>query len=102
MFIERCFRMVGQVAICIDLHAHFKGFVISGDVGVRKPDAAIYRELISQTGVPAENMVFVDDRPKNLDAAAELGFRTVQFGQSTPKTSRHFTATDFSQVLELL
>ena len=85
-----------------DLHAHFKGFVISGDIGARKPDAAIYRELISQTGVPAESMVFVDDRPKNLDAAAALGFQTVQFGQTTPKSSRHFTATDFSQVLEMI
>jgi HAD superfamily hydrolase (TIGR01509 family) len=85
-----------------DLHAHFKGFVISGDVGARKPDAAIYRELISQTGVPAENMVFIDDRPKNLDAAAALGFQAVQFGKGTPKTSRHFIATDFSQVLEMI
>jgi HAD superfamily hydrolase (TIGR01509 family) len=85
-----------------DLHAHFKGFVISGDIGVRKPDATIYRELISQTGVPAENMVLVDDRPKNLDAATALGFQTVQFGDSTAKTSRHFTATDFSQVLEMI
>jgi FMN phosphatase YigB (HAD superfamily) len=85
-----------------DLHAHFSGFVISGDVGARKPDAAIYRELISQTGLPAENLIFVDDRSKNLDAAVALGFQTVQFGQSTPKSSRHFAATDFSQLLELL
>ena len=85
-----------------DLHAHFNGFVISGGVGVRKPDAAIYRKLNSQTGVPAENIVFVDDRPKNLDAAAGLGFQTVQFGQSMPKSSRHFTATDFSQLLEII
>ena len=62
--------MVAKLRDLYDLHAHFKGFVISGDIGVRKPDAAIYRELLSQTGVPAENMVFVDDRPKNLDAAA--------------------------------
>jgi FMN phosphatase YigB (HAD superfamily) len=85
-----------------DLHTHFQGFVISGDVGARKPDAAVYRELISQTGVSAENMLFVDDRSKNLDAAAALGFQTVQFGQTTPKSSRHFTATDFSQVLEII
>ncbi len=85
-----------------DLPAHFSGFVISGDVGARKPDAAIYRELISQTGLPAENLIFVDDRSKNLDAAAALGFQTVQFGQTTPKPSRHLTATDFSQVLEII
>ncbi len=67
------------------LREHFQldrfvdGYVISGDVGARKPDAAIYRTLLAKTGIKPEEIVFVDDRPRNLDAAAELGFQTILF-----------------------
>ena len=84
------------------LHSFIDGFVISGDVGVRKPDAAIFRELISRTGMPAEQVLFVDDRPKNLDVAAALGFQTVQFGQCASKSNRHITAADFLQVQAMI
>jgi FMN phosphatase YigB (HAD superfamily) len=85
-----------------ELHSVLDGFVISGDVGSRKPDQAIYQELISQTGVAAENMIFVDDRPKNLDAARALGFQTVLFGSAAQESNAHFVAADFCRVLEML
>lgn len=56
------------------------GSVISGDVGSRKPDAQIYLALLHVLGRPASDCVFVDDRGKNLSAAAALGFRTIRFG----------------------
>src|SRR6202142_915744 len=55
-----------------DLDRLMDGFVISGDVGARKPDAVIFRHLLAQTGDEAKNIVLVDDRPRNLDAAAAL------------------------------
>jgi putative hydrolase of the HAD superfamily len=58
----------------------FSGFVISGDVGLRKPDRRIYERFITIAGVTPSEAVFVDDRPKNLLAAAQLGFRPVLFG----------------------
>jgi phosphoglycolate phosphatase-like HAD superfamily hydrolase len=42
-----------------DLHDLIDGFLISGDIGARKPDPAIYHAVLSRTGVPAENIVFV-------------------------------------------
>lgn len=62
-----------------DLDRYFDGFVISGDVGARKPDRVIFDELLKQSGTAAKDAIFVDDRLKNLDAAAELGFRTILF-----------------------
>lgn len=64
---------------------------ISGDLGVRKPDSDIYRQAIARLGVPAHHMIFVDDRVKNLDAARNLGIRTVLFdpkGVSADSTHR--------------
>lgn len=53
---------------------------ISGDIGVRKPDAEAFLTLLSTIeGEPGE-CLFVDDRQKNIDAARAAGLHTVQFG----------------------
>lgn len=63
------------------LDRFFAGFVISGDVGSRKPDAGIFTIFLAMAGRPAPDCVFVDDRAANLETAARLGFRTVRFGE---------------------
>jgi putative hydrolase of the HAD superfamily len=50
---------------------------ISGDLGLRKPSAAIYQVVTERLAARPQDIVFVDDRLRNLDAAAMLGFRTV-------------------------
>ena len=50
---------------------------ISGDLGLRKPSAEIYRLAADRLGVRPQDVVFVDDRPRNLDAAKAVGFNTV-------------------------
>jgi HAD superfamily hydrolase (TIGR01509 family) len=52
---------------------------ISGDLGLRKPSAEIYRLAADRLGVRPQDVVFVDDRPRNLDAAKAVGFNTVLF-----------------------
>ena len=42
------------------------GSIISGDVGVRKPDKEIYEILINLSGYNVEEILFVDDREKIL------------------------------------
>ena len=54
-------------------------WIISGAVGVRKPDAPIYEVLRRVTAEPASSILVVDDELDNLDAARELGFRTAWF-----------------------
>jgi putative hydrolase of the HAD superfamily len=51
--------------------------VISGSVGLRKPDPAIFELLLERLGVPAERTVFVDDVKPNVAAATELGMHGV-------------------------
>ncbi|MDQ3982190.1 MAG: HAD family phosphatase [Actinomycetota bacterium] len=51
--------------------------VISGEVGLRKPDPAIFELTTRRLGVPADRCVFVDDHPGHLTSAAEAGMTTV-------------------------
>jgi putative hydrolase of the HAD superfamily len=56
----------------------FRLFVSSCYVGLRKPDREIYRLALEVTQIPAGECCFIDDRPANLQAAAELGMNTIQ------------------------
>lgn len=51
----------------------FDGVVISGEVGMRKPEPAIYEYAATQIGLPASACVFVDDLVVNVRAAAQVG-----------------------------
>jgi putative hydrolase of the HAD superfamily len=55
----------------------FDACVISGEVGLRKPDPAIYALAAERVGLPPEALVYVDDLPGNLKPARALGMATV-------------------------
>lgn len=55
----------------------FDAIVISGEVGLRKPDPAIFELTSTKLGVAPTACVFVDDHPGHLTAAAELGMTPV-------------------------
>jgi HAD superfamily hydrolase (TIGR01509 family) len=63
----------------LGIAALLRGVVISSDVRVRKPDAAIYRHLLGRTGCSPSDLLFVDDRRNNVEAAAALGIPSVRF-----------------------
>ncbi|SDU83733.1 putative hydrolase of the HAD superfamily [Microlunatus sagamiharensis] len=46
----------------------------SAELGLAKPDAAIYAAVTSALGVPGERVVFFDDRQVNVDAALRAGW----------------------------
>lgn len=71
-----------QLRRSFKLENYFFHWTISGDVRIRKPDAGIYQNFLKSTDVDPEHCVFVDDRVKNLDSAARLGFRTVYFSST--------------------
>ena len=55
----------------------FDAVVISGEEGMRKPDAPIYELAIGRMELPAHEIVFVDDLDRNLEPARELGLLTI-------------------------
>jgi putative hydrolase of the HAD superfamily len=62
-----------------NLQPLFDHFIISGEVGVRKPDPAIFRLALSRLAIEPAEAVFIDDRPENLAAAAALGIKPILF-----------------------
>jgi FMN phosphatase YigB (HAD superfamily) len=51
--------------------------VISGEVGLRKPDAAIYELALHRLGVAAERTLFVDDAEPNVRGARAVGLQAL-------------------------
>jgi len=62
----------------LGLGSFFDVIVASGDVGVRKPAAAIFQRAISQLGCGAEETLFVGDSlEEDIGGAKNLGMTTV-------------------------
>lgn len=57
----------------------FRGIVVSGEEGLIKPDAAIFRLLCERHGIVPESALFIDDNSANIMAAAALGFATHRY-----------------------
>jgi putative hydrolase of the HAD superfamily len=57
----------------------FDGAVISCRLNLCKPEPGIYEHLLRTHRLKAEETLFIDDVQKNLDAAAQLGVRTLRF-----------------------
>jgi len=62
-----------------DIDSKVYGAIYSCQVGILKPDKAIFNLLLEKYDlVPAETL-FLDDTKKNIDTAAELGIQTIWF-----------------------
>ena len=57
--------------------AHFRKIFVSSTIGLRKPDAAAFRFVVSEIGVPAERIVFFDDSLDNVAGARACGLQAV-------------------------
>jgi FMN phosphatase YigB (HAD superfamily) len=79
-------------------------WVISGDIGVRKPDAGIYKELRDWLDVSAQQVVFVDDRIANLRAASDFGMRCVLYerGQHVVNEGFYYSVESMPELAALM
>ncbi|MGN6243059.1 MAG: HAD family hydrolase [Motilibacteraceae bacterium] len=59
------------------IEALFDPVVISGEVGLRKPNSEIFTHTLELLGVAPERAAFVDDAEPNVEGAARVGLRTV-------------------------
>ena len=51
--------------------------VVSGTVGLRKPDAAIYEHALSLASLEPQASVFIDDLPLNCEGARAVGIAAI-------------------------
>jgi putative hydrolase of the HAD superfamily len=58
---------------------NFDVLVWSFQLGIAKPDPAIYHYVLEKLGTRPEETLFLDDRRINIDAAKALGLRAIEF-----------------------
>jgi len=59
--------------------SRFDGWVVSGDEGVIKPDAEIYRRLTARYNLEPGECLYIDDSKANIETAQDLGFAVHHF-----------------------
>ncbi|RPJ56764.1 MAG: HAD family phosphatase [Acidobacteria bacterium] len=57
----------------------FDDIVLSGEVGLVKPDPRVYELMLEKIGKPASACLFIDDARHNVEVADRLGFQTIHF-----------------------
>jgi 2-haloacid dehalogenase len=62
-----------------DFLGWFEVVVISGEIGISKPNPRIYRHLLERTRFDPTTTLFVDDSPPNVAVAAGLGMEARRF-----------------------
>ena len=72
----------------------FRQIVVSGEVGLKKPDPRIFELLIERTKVQPHRTLYIDDRLDNTETARSLGFSTHHF-QSPPALKEHLLTLGF-------
>lgn len=76
-------------------------WMVSGDLGLRKPAPEIYARMLQMLGVAGDRIVFVDDRVSNLDAARAFGIHTVWMRPAGAAETAHAVARSLRDVLPL-
>jgi len=70
--------------------SHFDGYVLSCEEGAMKPDARIYEVVEGKTGRRGADILYLDDRPENVEAGLARGWRAVL--HETPEKTRALVA----------
>ena len=65
------------------LDKFFKQCFLSYEMKVLKPSEEFYKSVVRQIGLPAEQMVFIDDSMKNVEGAIDAGLPAVYYEPGT-------------------
>ena len=68
----------GVLERCPWLH-HFSQLTFSHRLRLAKPDERLYQVAIAQLGHPAHEVLFLDDRIENVEAARRAGLTAIQY-----------------------
>lgn len=62
-----------------ELQQYFDQVILSYKVQTAKPDPAIFRWACEQLGVPADEVVLIDDDHTNCETASAIGMQAIQY-----------------------
>lgn len=82
----------------------FSLILVSGKTGFLKPKTEPYKLLIKKTKLPAEQVVFIDDRKNNLVNAKKFGIKTIRYNRESDelKFNPDKTIKNSRQLLKIL
>ncbi len=66
----------------------------SCQLGIKKPDGAYFRAIISDLDVSPDRVLFIDDRQANVDSARDMGLHAVTFHLDTGRDELHRLLAD--------
>lgn len=69
------FEQESGVSFYSDFYQCFEKIYFSFEIGMRKPDAEIYKCVLNKHELSAKRTLFIDDKKENTDAALALGFQ---------------------------
>jgi putative hydrolase of the HAD superfamily len=75
------------------LESFFDTIIISGDVGVKKPNPAIFSFALEQTGLSKNEVIYVGDTNEDVDGAMAAGIRPIFLARPVQGTDS--TALDY-------
>jgi putative hydrolase of the HAD superfamily len=59
------------------LASYFNAIVVSGDVGIKKPNPGIFKIALEQTGLNSDEVIYVGDTQEDLDGATAAGIKPI-------------------------
>jgi putative hydrolase of the HAD superfamily len=71
--------VLASIERTFDWLPRFNVLVWSYQLGMAKPDPAIYRHVLTELGALPEETLFLDDKLVNIEAAQALGMNAIQF-----------------------
>lgn len=100
--VSNCSHSTRGIVERLGLVDAFDEVILSFEVGLRKPDPAIYREALRRVDVEPDRAVFVDDQQEYCDGAASIGIATYlidRTGDATPDEDGHRVIGDLRALL---
>lgn len=78
----------------VEILKMFDGVQLSSDIKHVKPEPEIYNSLLSRYNLKAEECLFVDDRPINIDGGENVGIKGYLFDGNTDKLRNFINTCD--------
>ncbi|WP_213806746.1 HAD family phosphatase [Granulicella sp. dw_53] len=84
-----------------DWLAHFNHRVWSHTLNLAKPEAAIYRHAAEGLNTPPANILFIDDRLDNIEAAIAAGMQAIQYHLDHARFEQEMESRGLTSLLRL-
>jgi len=72
-------REIAESVAALPVASHFEHLLFSCYLRAAKPDPRCFRAALTRLDAEPGRVVFLDDRPENVAAAADLGIHAIQF-----------------------